>query len=124
MSFVVLPQNSVTTLATLFFSVMQVVASSETVPFSIVNQTVQTMVKMWLAVVNKESLLSEPLVHNLLIEMLDVDDENSVVLLNGFVGNCILQSLNPSSLNMQRLMACMFHSCRSSIRLLWDGEMP
>ena len=50
--------------------------------------------------------------------------EDDSISMNGFVGNCVIQALNPSSMNMQRLIAGLFHSCMDSVRTIWEGEMP
>lgn len=124
-SFITLPQNSVTTVIMLLYDVLQTI--SETVKFPLVERGVELLVRWWLMVVHKESLLSSAQIHSLLIEMLFLTEEeceDKCISLNELVGSCVTQSIQPSSLNMQRMMGCLFHSCQHNLRMIWKGEMP
>lgn len=124
-SFIVLPQNSVTTVVMLFYDVLQTI--SNTVKFPLVERGVELLVRWWLWIVDKKTLLSSAQIHSLLIDMLfltEEDCEDKSISLNELVGSCVTQSIQPSSLDMQRMIGCLFHSCRDSIREIWKGEMP
>ena len=125
MLFVMLPQNSASKMANLYYAVIETISENH-VTVKAIEDCIQILVKLWLVVVSKQSLLSSQQVHSLVLELVEKEEghEEDVVSMNCFVGNCVIQSINPSSLNMQRLMACLFHSCMDSIRLIWEGEMP
>lgn len=109
----------------LLYDVLQTI--SETVKFPLVERGVELLVRWWLMVVHKESLLSSAQIHSLLIEMLFLTEEeceDKCISLNELVGSCVTQSIQPSSLNMQRMMGCLFHSCQNNLRMIWKGEMP
>ena len=125
MLFVSLPQNSVTKMASLYYTVIETIATQH-VTVKDIEECIQILVRMWLVIVSKESLLSKQQIHSLVLELVKKEEghEDDSISMNGFVGNCVIQALNPSSMNMQRLMACLFHSCMDSVRTIWEGEMP
>ena len=111
MLFVSLPQNSVTKMASLYYTVIDTIANQH-VTVKDIEECIQILVRMWLVIVSKESLLSKQQIHSLVLELVKKEEghEDDSISMNGFVGNCVIQALNPSSMNMQRLMDCLFHS--------------
>ena len=85
---------------------------------------IQVFVSMGLWVLQKQTLLSASQVDALLHEMLDLEDTEAIVSENNFVGGCLIQSIAPSSLNMQRFVAVLLKQAGKNLARIWEGEMP
>ena len=105
------------------YSILKVLNEGNDLKFKELNEKIQIIVTVVLWITNKETLLSSPQVTLLLHELLELE-EDAVVTMNDFVGGCMLQSVTPSSLNMQRFIAVLLMQSNGKLRTIWEGEMP
>lgn len=125
--FFLFTENSVETVSTAFYSLLCVLNdNTNVIKLSTLENAIQIVVKVWLWVVEKTTLLQADQVSMLIRELIDVTEveESYPVRKAVYLGSCILQSRSPSSLGMQRLLSILFCGCPQNIKSIWEGEMP
>ena len=106
------------------YSMLRALSGNEEPTVSFVIKRIQVFVSMGLWMLHKQTLLSASQVEALLHEMLDLEGEEATVSENNFVGGCLIQSITPSSLNMQRFIAVLLKQAGGNLARIWEGEMP
>lgn len=106
------------------YSMLYVLNGKEEPSLSFVIKRIQVFVSMGLWILHKQTLLSASQVDALLREMLDLREEDEAVTENNFIGGCLIQSVSPSSLNMQRFVAVLLRQASENLARIWEGEMP
>lgn len=106
------------------YSMLRVLNGNEEPTVSFVTRRIQVFVSMGLWMLHKQTLLSASQVEALLHELLDLEEEEATVSENNFVGGCLIQSITPSSLNMQRFVAVLLKQAEENLVRIWEGEMP
>lgn len=123
--FIMLPVNSTYIVSKWYYEVIARMNRVKELSFMMLKEAVLVMVRVWLWTIDKPTLLSAAQVHDLLKELLEVDDEEkTTVSCASFVGSCMLQASEPSSLSMQRFLALLIKPASQSIKRIWEGEMP
>ena len=122
--FLVFTENSVESVSSAFYRLLCELNEVSVLTVKMLEEGVQIVIKTWLAVIDKPSLLSPDQVPVLLRDMLGVDEKDTLVKSVSFLGSCIIQTQTPESLAMQRLMGVLFCQCPQLIKCNWKGEMP
>ena len=123
--FVVLPVNSISVVSKFDYQVIAQMNDVQNLSFTMLRDAVHVIVRVWLSVVDKPTLLSTAQVDGLLKELVEVEDEEgATVTCTSFVGGCVLQAATPNSLSMQRLSATILKPASQHVKSLWQGEMP
>lgn len=125
--FLLFQENSIETVSTSFYSLLCVLNdNAHVIQLNALEHAIQIVVKMWLWVVEKTTLLQTDQVSVLIRELIDVTevDGSYPVREAAYLGSCILQSRSPSSLSMQRLLSILFCGCPQNVKSIWEGEMP
>ena len=123
--FISLPVNSISVVSKCYYEIVARLNGVKELSVLMLKEAVLVIVQVWMWTIDKPTLLSAAQVDGLLRELVEVDDEEkATVMCASFVGSCVLQASEPSSLSMQRFLALLIKPAYHSIKRIWEGEMP